>query len=261
MKLTRDWKEFDVAFEATATAGDTRIQFICGGKTGRIWLDGVSLKEHGADVYRRDFERGAVLLNGSRRRQTVELGAGYARLKGAQAPRYQYIIDDLEPGTGEPGKAKIQTTAKSKEAVVNVDKGFKATGPWSVVELETKEWNAIPPYYHAWNVTCHKLAGAAGEASWELAPRGPAAYTIQAWWAAPPEAKDWTTQAVYEVVAGGKVVATKTLDQTRAGDQWHTLAEGLALKPDDKPFVRIKNAAGGALIADAIHVFSAETIQ
>ena len=65
-----------------------------------------------------------------------------------------------------------------------------------------------------------------GEATWDLALRGPGQYTIQAWWAAAPDAKTWTKQAVYEVVAAGKVVATVTLDQTQTGDQWHTIAAG-----------------------------------
>ncbi|MGO9112486.1 MAG: hypothetical protein ACLP9L_24920, partial [Thermoguttaceae bacterium] len=83
-------------------------------------------------------------------------------------------------------------------------------------------------------------------------------YTIQTWWAAAPGAKQWTKQAVYELVADGKVVATKTLDQSKEGDQWHTIVEGTELDPGSKPLVRIKSADGGILVADALHVFSAE---
>ncbi len=88
--------------------------------------------------------------------------------------------------------------------------------------------------------------------------RGPATYTIQAWWAAAPGAKDWTSKASYEVVAGGKIVASRTLDQTQAGDEWHTLVEGLKLEPGERPIVRIRNAGRGILVADALHVYSAE---
>jgi len=166
---------------------------------GQDWIDDVSLKEHGEEIYRRDFHNGLVLLNGTRRRQTIDLGEGYARIKGDQAPRCQYILDD----GGNPG--------------------FKTTGAWREIPLGTKEWHAIPPYFHAWNNRCHTLDSDTGEASWDLDLRGPGIYTIQAWWTAAPGAKEWSHQAVYEVMAAGKIVSSKTLDQTLSGDQWHTL--------------------------------------
>ncbi len=124
--------------------------------------------------------------------------------------------------------------------------------------MGTKEWHAIPPYYHAWNNRCHQQTAGAGEAVWDLALRGPGQYTIQAWWAAAPEATGWAKQAVYEVVAAGKVIPGITLDQSQAGDQWHTIAAGLTLSPQDRPYVRVKNSGGGVLVADALHIFSAE---
>ena len=77
----------------------------------------------------------------------------------------------------------------------------------------------------------HAATASPGEATWDLELRGPGTYTIQAWWAAAPGAKDWTSKAVYEVLADGKIVASKTLDQTHSGDEWHTVAEGLKLEP------------------------------
>ena len=162
------------------------------------------------------------------------MGPGLARISGGQAPRFQYLLDDR----GGPG--------------------FKTTGDWHEIALGTKEWHAIPPYYHAWNNRCHTLAAGPGQATWDLDLRGPGSYTIQAWWAAAPTAKDWTGKAIYEVLAGGKVVASRTLDQTQAGDEWHTVAEGLRLEPGDHPIVRIRNEGRGTLVADALHVSSAE---
>lgn len=227
------WTEYTATFTATQSASDTRVQFILGTESGEAWLDDVRLTEHADTVYRRDFANGVAILNPTTKRQTVPLGEGFARLKGPQAPRYQYIVDDIQTG-------------------------FSATGAWQAVELDTKEWLATPPFYHAWRGTCHKLASGQGEAQWDLALRGAGAYTLQAWWPAAPEAKDWTRQAVYEVVAGGRVVATKTLDESQTGDEWHTIAEGLKLAPGDNPIVRVRNAGTGPLVADAIHVFSAE---
>lgn len=232
--LTTQWQPVSLTFEATRTVQDARIQFLFGAETGQIWFDEVSLKERGEEVFRRDFQHGLVLLNGTRRRQTVDVGDGYLHLQGEQAPKYQYILDD--------------TTTD----------GFQTTGQWQEIDLGTKEWHAIPPYYHAWNNRCHQRTGSTGEATWDLALRGPGQYTIQAWWAAAPEAKEWTRQAVYEVMAGGKAVAAVTLDQSQAGDQWHTIATGLPLTPQDKPYVRVRNSSGGVLVADALHVLSAE---
>ena len=234
VRLSTQWQPFTLTFTAKRTARDARLQFLCGGELGSFWIDSVSLKEHGDEVFRRDFQNGVALLNGTTRRQTVALGTGLARLKGSQAPKYQYILDDDSSGP------------------------FQAKGVWRAIELGTKEWHAIPPYFHAWNNRCHTLAEGTGEASWDLALRGPGSYTIQAWYAAAPVATTWSKEAVYEVIAGGKVVARKSLDQTKGGDEWHTLAEGLKLDPGDKTLVRVRSVSGGVLVADALHVFSAE---
>lgn len=235
VRLTTEWQKVTLTFGARRQASDARLQVLCGGVTGQFWLDDVSLKEHPEEIFRRDFQRGLVLLNPTRHRQAVQIEPGFVRLKGDQAPRYQYILDD-------GGNA-----------------GFAAKGNWQEIALGTKEWHAIPPYYHAWNNRCHTLTNAPGEATWDLDLRGAGTYTIQAWWAAAPQAKTWARQATYEVVAGGQVISSKTLDQSQTGDQWHTLAEGLKLEPGQKPFVRLRNADGtGVLVADGLHVFSAE---
>jgi len=59
-------------------------------------------------------------------------------------------------------------------------------------------------------------------------------------------------------VAGGKVVATATIDQTAAaaGDGLHMIATANLLKADS-PFLRVRNGGSGALIADAVYVISA----
>lgn len=227
------WAEYSATFTATESASDARLQFIFGSESGEVWIDDVRLTEHADSVYRRDFAQGVALLNPTTKRLTFKVEDGLARLKGAQAPRYQYIIDDAEGG-------------------------FSASGAWETLKLDTAEWLATPPFYHAWKGTCHKLAAGADEAKWDLALRGAGSYTLQAWWPAAPEAKDWTRQAVYEVVAGGRVVASKTFDESQTGDEWHTIAEGQKLSPEDRPFVRVKNGGSGPLVADAIHVFTAE---
>ncbi len=260
VRLSTEWQAVQLTFEAKKTVEDSRIQFLCGGQPGKIWIDEVSLKPRGEEVFRRDFRNGIVLLNGSRQRQSVEVGEGYARLTGQQAAKHQYILDDVAGGKFRSRSQILGRGHASPAAEGSSDSsgiGFKTSGAWREIELGTKEWHAIPPYYHAWNNRCHRLAGA-GQATWDLQLRGPGTYTIQAWWAAAPEAKQWTRQAVYEVMAGGKVLASKVLDQTQGGDQWHTIAENVPLAPGDQPLVRVSGAEGSILVADALHVFSAE---
>ncbi len=230
VNLTTDWKKFTVSFEANETTSESRIQFFVGAATGKVWLDDVRLTEHPPDVYRREFTNGVVLLNGTRQRQTIQLGPGYSRLRGEQAARYEYILDD--DGAG-----------------------FSATAGWREVVYDSGEWKSAGPFYHDWGKSCRQLEGAAGQAQWDLELRADDTYTIAAWWPAAPQASAWSRRVVYEVVAGGTVVASATLDQSTGGDEWHTIAT-VALARADKPFVRIRNLEDRPMIADALWVRS-----
>jgi hypothetical protein len=57
------------------------------------------------------------------------------------------------------------------------------------------------------------------------------------------------------VVAEGRAVASATLDQTAAGDQFHKVLS-TALKAADNPVLRVTAQAPGSLVADAIYVWS-----
>ncbi|MBN1518151.1 carbohydrate binding domain-containing protein [Candidatus Sumerlaeota bacterium] len=225
------WREYTETFEANETATDARLQFFCGDEAGDIWLDDVRLIEHPADVFRRDFSRGVVLLNGTDERVTLSLESGLQRLQGAQAPMHQYILDD--------------TTDV-----------FSYTSAWLQVEIDSGEWKSSGPFYHDWGEDCHQLdSGETGEAQWDLQLRADDTYTIQAWWPASPDAGSWSSQVVCEVVADGSIATSAMLDQTTGGDEWHTIA-ALPLTMSSAPYVRIRNEGTGACIADALHVFS-----
>ena len=220
------WQTFTVTFEANETASDARLGFELGTAAGTVWIDGVSMTEHPADVFRRDFQRGAVVLNGSRAAQTVAMGAGLSRLTGTQAPRHQTIIDDADPAFA-PGA------------------GFTSAVHDSGI------WMAAGPYFHDWAGGSHVLAAGSDTAEWALGLQSDDTFTISAWWAAAPEATGWTKSAVFEVIAAGAVVATKTLDESTNGDAWHAIAT-VALKAADAPRMRIRNAGSGLLVADAL---------
>jgi hypothetical protein len=230
--LDTTWQPYTVTFEATATVTDARLQFMVGAVTGTVWLDGVRLVRHPPDVFRREFTNGLVLLNGTREAQDVPVAPGYRRLVGSQAPLVEFILDD--------DAAAFTVTA----------------GTWVTRTYDSGEWQAAGPFYHAWGTMLHELQGGAGEARWALSLPAADTYTITAWWPAAPQAITWTQSARYEVVAGGTVVASATLDQRAAGDEWHLLA-AVPLAPVGAPFVRLVCPAGERCAADALHVRSA----
>ncbi|HEY4363275.1 MAG TPA: LamG-like jellyroll fold domain-containing protein [Bryobacteraceae bacterium] len=239
------WGFYSLSFTALTTPQIGRLEFWVGDIAGNIWIDDVRLVQEPSLVYRRDFTNGVVLLNGSATPQTVTLEAGLRRFKGTQAPLYQYMLDDA-------------------------DGAFSATGSWKTVTYNTGSWgpakknlppapqNQNGPYYHCWEGTCHQLDSGASPAQWNLNTPADGQYTIQAWLPAAPGAASWTKSAVYEVVAGGHVVASATIDQSTAsaGDALHAIAT-VNLTAADAPFLRVHNEGTGALIADAVYVTSA----
>jgi uncharacterized protein (TIGR03437 family) len=241
ISIGTSWALYSASFTAPTTANDGRLEFWVGDVVGNVWLDDVQLSPASAEVYRRDFTNGVVLLNGTTSQQTIPLEAGLQRFKGTQAPLYQYIVDD--------------STAN-----------FSATGSWTTVTIDSGtriddgplNVGANPPFYHCWLNSCNELNGASGTAQWNLNIPADGQYTIQAWLPAAPTASSFTPNAIYEIVSGGNVVASATIDQTTASaaDGWHLIAT-VNLTAAGAPFVRLHNGGSGVLIADAIYVTSA----
>ncbi len=239
------WSLYSTSFQATTTANDGRLEFWVGDVAGNVWLDDVQLVQQPAPIYRRDFTNGVVLLNGASTPQTVALEPGLERFTGNQAPLYQYIVDDA-------------------------DAGFSATGSWTTVTYNTGSYgpaaknlpsapqNFSGPFYHCWQGNCRQLDSGGGQAQWNLNLPADGRYSIQVWLPAAPGAANWSKSAVYEVVAGGTVVASATIDQTTAsmGDAWHAVAN-LNLRKADAPYLRVHNSGSGSLIADAVYLASA----
>jgi len=239
VNLTSTWQLYNLTFQAPTTANDGAVQFNVGPAAASIWIDGVQLTAAPPDIYRRDFTRGAVLLNGTGSPQTIAPGPGFRRFSGTQAPRYQYIVDD------------------SSDA-------FSSTGAWHSATYNSGGGTASGetvngPFYHAWGMTCHELDAGPGSATWNLGITEDGTYSLQVWLPAAPAASKWTKKAVYEVLGGGKVTFSMTLDQSSAsaGDQWHTIATGLSLTAASAPVLRVSNGGSGAMIADAVYIYSA----
>jgi len=231
------WALYTATFSAPLTANDGRLEFWFGDATGQVWIDDVQLLDVGKDIFRRDFTNGTVLLNGTSSPQTITPLTNLRRFQGTQAPLYQYIVDDGNPG-------------------------FTTTGSWLIDTINPLPvFQGIFPsqYYHAWQGTCHELDASSGTAQWNLSLPADGTYTIQVWLPAAPSASTWTKNAVYEVVSNGSVIASASLDQSTAssGDGWHTVATAVNLTAADAPILRVHNGGSGPLIADAVYVTSA----
>ena len=230
LAITTNWQQYTATFTANETVSDARLQFFLGETTGTVWLDDVRLTEHPPDVYRRDFNRGVVVLNATRQPRDVSVGLGLRRLTGSQAPMYEMILDDQ-------------------------DTTFSVTGVWTNTVYDSGLWKATGPFYHSWAGSLHERTGTSGEARWQLPIAADDTYTISAWWPAAPQASNWTSQATYEVVAGGTVLAATNLDQSAQGDQWHDIGT-LQLLATNPAYVRL-TASSGICVADALHLRSA----
>jgi len=226
------WHKYTVAFLANATASDGRLEFRLGNGLGNIWFDDVQMYSAETRLYRRDFQNGVVLLNGTNSSQTVTLEAGLKHFTGTQAPKYQYIVDDSSSS-------------------------FSSTGTWATNTVNSGYRQASGPYYHAWGYTLHELDSTTGSAQWNLGIPADGQYTIQVWLPAATTASSWTKNAVYQISQGGSTIATVSLDQSAAtaGDQWYTLGS-YTLSASSSPTLVLSNGGTGSLIADAVHVYS-----
>jgi len=227
--LTPRWKRYSLSFESSGTDSRARVEFMAGATTGSVWIDDVRFFPHRNVIYRREFSHGLVLLNPNRKSQLITTGKGWRRLKGSQAPRWEFMADDS-------------------------DVGFKAPKSAQVVKLDSGESTALGPFYHSWKGKIHLLSGGTS-ASWRLTVPGANLYSIDAWWPAAPAAKGWSSAARYEVLVNGKKVASRTLDESKSGDRWHRVAR-IQLPAGTRTTVRLVCAGGHPCAADALYLRS-----
>ncbi|MFH0879528.1 MAG: LamG-like jellyroll fold domain-containing protein, partial [Lentisphaerota bacterium] len=181
--LSTNWTEQSLLFRSTSSCADAQIQFLLGETSGQIRFDDIRLLRRGPELMAREFEHGLVLLNPTRQTQIMDLGPGWNRLEGTQAPLYQWIVDD--------------TDAK-----------FAVTGKYSRDTLDSGEWQTQGPYYHDWGATCVVLSNSAASASWTLDIPAAGTYTLAAWWPGGPQAASRSGRVVYDVVINGRVART-----------------------------------------------------
>jgi hypothetical protein len=199
-------------------------------------------------VYVREFDCGAVVLNGDTVPRTVALpggGAAFARLTGQQAPRWQYFVDDAS--------AAFRATAGTW-AVENFDSGYH--GDTTPSQEEVRPANG---FYHHWAAGAHRAPAPAGGgdavAVFDLGAPAAGVYNVSVWWpAAVPARAGWARAMTLTVSPGG---AARTVDlSVQGGDEFFTVAADVSLDASSTLEVRCP-AGGGDCIADAVLVESA----
>ncbi len=230
LPLDSDWTDYELPFNATGTRSDGGLQFLLGEEKGAVYIDAVSMEHQAPNLYRRDFERGVVLLNGTKEPKTVKLEAGLSRFMGNQAPLRQYILDD---GSAEP----------------------LFTGYWKTARYETYEWQVDGPFHNAWDGSCHETDQADAAVEYRLNIPQDGVYTISAWLCDAPNRDKRALSATYEIHARGELVAKAKLDQRVGADAWNKLVT-VKLAARDAPVLRLSGAESGLLYADALLVES-----
>ena len=243
MTLTADWQLYNTTFTATASDPAARFSIFVGNALGPVWLANVSVQVASLPVYQRDFECGLVLLNGDFSPHTIPVPAGYRRLNGSQAPRWQYIVDDA---------SKAFQPSSADWTSVSVEGGYSLQQPQSEED--------VGPYYHQWGVSCAVTNRSGATAIFDLGLADKDMYSLKVWWAADPAARQqWSQNVRWDVLdSGGKAVAGATVDQSTGGDVWLTIATNVSLMPGASVKVTCHAAQGRLCVADAVLVESAK---
>ncbi len=86
VSLSDAWKKFELTVTASATDPQAEFYFGLGQTTGTVWIDDVHLQAGSRDVWRRDYQNGAVLVNATDQSRHIALGKTFTKIKGTQVP-------------------------------------------------------------------------------------------------------------------------------------------------------------------------------
>ena len=81
--LRPGWQRYVMTFAANAS-GTTRPRFNVGRENTQVHLDTVHLFEGNANIYRRDFDHGIVVVNATPNQETIALNGTFQRIRGQQ---------------------------------------------------------------------------------------------------------------------------------------------------------------------------------
>jgi hypothetical protein len=86
MQLTTEWRTFELPMMSSGTDSAATFKLTMGQAVGTVWVDDVKLQAGDRNVYRRDYDGGVALVNPTDRAVTVDLGANFRKIRGAQVP-------------------------------------------------------------------------------------------------------------------------------------------------------------------------------
>ena len=102
-RLGKTWRQYEYSFTSTGDGAAGLNIFM--GQASTVWFDDISLRAGDTAVFRRDFERGVVLLNYTNSTQTIALGEPFRRLNVPGNPTYDGTLVSAE--TLAPSDARI----------------------------------------------------------------------------------------------------------------------------------------------------------
>jgi hypothetical protein len=109
VNVTTGWNRYQVTFVYGGDTVPVALQMQMGVAVGDVWLDDVELQQGASNIYRRDFQKGTVLLNTTSYPVNVPLEQPYWALSGKQDP----VTNNGKPVsqvTVQPGDALILVT-------------------------------------------------------------------------------------------------------------------------------------------------------
>ena len=242
--FTTTWALYNVSFDSSGDGTQGRLSWFVGSAAPNtsLWINSPSLKgvAESPPVLIREFECGAVVLNGDTNPSTVQLPAGLRRLSGLQAPLWQYVVDD--------GSSAFKALT-GQWGVVDFDSGYN--GAQTPSQEEVRPANG---YFHHWQFGA-SLAPAGSSAAFNLSIPVSGVYNVSMWWPAAVPARSAWAQAMRVSISPGGVSTTVDLS-SQGGDLFLLVAAEAQLEPSSTLVVECP-AGGGACVADAVLVESA----
>lgn len=86
LRVDTEWRQYQAVVRPTATDPDVLFRFEFGLAAGTYWIDDVHVRAGASSVWRRDFERGTVLVNPTLGPITVDLGTPMKKISGSVNP-------------------------------------------------------------------------------------------------------------------------------------------------------------------------------
>lgn len=86
LPITTEWRRYQIQIRATQSSSSGYMIFYLGQATGDIWIDDVHVQAGSSSVFRRNFERGIVLVNPTDATQVVALEKPYKKILGSANP-------------------------------------------------------------------------------------------------------------------------------------------------------------------------------